>query len=383
MSTTPESAITRDVRTLRASFPHRAPNTENEREAASFLYRRLREHTNDVTIEPFESLNTNLLLYASYYAEFTVVSLLAVWWPRAAFIYGCIVMLLYLGEFTGFRILGRLLPLYESQNVTARFMGGKADRLCVIAAHYDTPKVHPLSQLSVSGWQRPLQYLIVACMAGILATCLSDALGVLTEAPWPVSDLLRWSFLGVLLGCAGMFIYCDFEADYGPVGKANAGGAAMLLHLARKLSEGAVLDADVMLVATGSKEGGLNGMRELLTKHRFDRSLTNIIVLEQPESGPLQYLKGEGMLATYRAPKAMREAAERAGIGPWPGGMWRGWPTESLVAHARGLPAITLWGGPPQPAGGEAASRQGPLTAEEEARIEDAAERVLRFVRTL
>ena len=81
---------------LAGVLPHRGANTRGERSAAEYLAERFKQYTLDVELDDFHSIDGEWLLFASYYAEFTVVAILALWWPLVAFGYGLAVFTAYL-----------------------------------------------------------------------------------------------------------------------------------------------------------------------------------------------------------------------------------------------------------------------------------------------
>ncbi|HPX40276.1 MAG TPA: hypothetical protein PLF51_07545, partial [Candidatus Hydrogenedentes bacterium] len=168
------SQLRRDLEYLTGVLPHRGSNTNSERSAAEYLAARFKEFTLDVEIDDFHSLDGEWLLYASYFAEFTVVAILAGWWPFIAFGYGLFVFLSYLAEATGYRIFGRLLPQYESQNVICRFVAPKPRRLFIVTAHYDSPRDSPLQAPRVRPWLRSVQLFLVLCMVVVVVSCAAQ-----------------------------------------------------------------------------------------------------------------------------------------------------------------------------------------------------------------
>lgn len=361
---------------LVTALPHRAPNTESEHAAAEYLCGRLREYSRDAHLEEFDSCESWMLVCASYYGEFAVVSILAFWFPWIAALYGVIVLGFYLAEFTGYRALRRLLPQFASQNVVARFMAPRPERVCVVLAHYDTPVVTPLTRAQDWRWLRPTHTFIVVSMVAVIASCVMQAVGAFEDAPISVALAVRWSFLGVLVGASATLLYNEFTSEYGPAGVANAAGSAALIQLAHSLAERPLARTEVVLAATGSKEAGLNGVRELLRRHNFDHAETCFINLDRIDAGPIRPLKGEGLLATFRADARLLGAARDAcrkvhGHGD-PLSAWRGWPTDALVTMAHGYPTVTLTGEAMRRPHAPDYSRGGPVSPERTGQVAQA-----------
>lgn len=376
--------IERDLQRLVTALPHRAPNTESEHAAAEYLKDRFSEYTSDARLEEFDSCESWMLVAGSYYGEFALVSLLAFWFPWVAAVYGLIVFGLYLAEFTGYRALRRLLPQYASQNVVARFMAPRPERTCVVLANYDTPLVTPLTQETDWRWLRPLHALIVFSMVIIILSCVAQGVGLFEDAPFPAVLAVRWFFLAVLIGACGTLLYNEFNSDYGPAGAANAAGTAALIQLAQSLAHQPAERTEVILAATGSKEAGLNGVRELLRAHRFDPDDTYFINLEHIDSGPVRPLTGEGLLATFRTPRGLLKAATRACAAEHgneaPLKPWRGWPTDALVPLAHGFAAVTLTGEAMRTPHAPDIPRGGPVSRERTEQVEEVVRVVRRMV---
>ena len=335
--------LRRDLEYLAGVLPHRGSNTRSERSAADYLAERFKNYTLDVELDDFHSIDGEWLLYASYYAEFTVVSVLALWWPFVGFGYGLTVFLLYLAEFTGYRIFGRLLPQYESQNVICRFIAPKPRRLFVVTAHYDSPKDSPLQDVNVRRWLRPVHLFLVLCMVVVVVSCAVEGFGILDSLEFPYVTALRWTAVGCLLGVAAFLVFSELTADYGCGAWDNASGTSVLLELARRFHESGLNEADLWLVATGSKEAGLNGMRHFMGTHKLDRANTYFLNLDAVGAANLHYVTGEGLLSTFRSSKAMVRAAEpsakRLNATPLRD---RDLPSDALIPLARGYQAMTL-----------------------------------------
>ena len=376
--------IEQDMQRLVTALPHRAPNTESEHAAAEYLRQRFSEYTSDARLEEFDSCESWMLIAGSYYGEFALVSLIAFWFPWVAAIYGLIVFGLYLAEFTGYRALRRLLPQYASQNVVARFMAPKPTHTCVVLANYDTPLVAPLTQETDWRWLRPVHTLIVLSMAAIIVSCIVQGFGVFEDAQYPVVLAVRWFFLAVLIGACATLLYNEFNSDYGPAGAANAAAAAALIQLARSLADDPSTHTDVLLAATGSKEAGLNGVRELMRQHGFDPANAYFINLEHIDTGALRPLAGEGLLATFRTPRFLLEAAGKACAAEHgnaaPLKSWRGWPTDALVPLARGFATVTITGDAMRTPHAPDMPRGGPVSPERTQQVEQSVRVVRRIM---
>jgi hypothetical protein len=335
--------IQSDMQILAGRLTHRGANTENERTAAEYIRDRFLQHTPDAEIDDFYSMDTPWLLFASYYAEFTLVSLVAIWWPRVALCYGAAVLLAYLAEFTGYRVMSRFMPQYETQNVVGRFLAAEPRRVVVVMAHYDSGKVGPLDVPSLERW-RPVAYrLCVVCMVLVLTTCATQALGLFHERAFPVDTSVRWCAVAYLLAMAGAVAYNALAGEYSRGANDNASGVAVLLGLARRLGENPLAEADVHLVATGSNYSWMSGARQFLATHKLDRATTFFLNVDRVGRGALCYTTGEGMLVV--SPCSAKMTAAAAAAAPLFGVAScrrRTACSDALIPLARGYPALGI-----------------------------------------
>lgn len=349
-----ESHLRDDVTFLASHLIHRTSNTESERAAAEYIASRLRQYVPDTEIDDFYSVDSMPLVLASFYAEFVVVALIGYWWPLAGFAYGIFVFFCYLAEITGFRLVGRLLPQYETQNVAARIIGGTPSALFVVTAHYDSPKASFLNQPSMQPWLRPLHFIVLFAMLAVCTGCFSAYLGLGEAAAIPWDSVLRWSGLLILFGAAIFLLYSDYTAGYGRGTVNNATGVAVLIELARRVQETPLSSGDAWFVATGAKESGLNGMRHLLRTHKLPKDTTFFLNLDGFGGGDLRYSDAEGLVRTFGHDGTLAGSAAR--LAPEFTArryIHRGWPTDALLPLARGYDALTL----SSERGGEARTR--------------------------
>lgn len=338
----------RDIEYLAGNLAHRGASTQSERAAADYIRERFTTHTPDTEVDDFFAIESPWLLFASYYGEFLVIALLAFWWPWAAFAYGTLVFILYMAEFFGYRVLAHLLPQYETQNVTARFLGANPKRLFVVTAHYDSPKYSAITSPQAQPWLRLMHVAVVICMLAVLVSCVAEGVGVFTDAPFRVDLVLRWSGVTLLLCAAAALASCELSGEFVRGAADNASGVAVLLALAERFTESPLDDADVWLVATGSKETWLSGMRRFMAGHVFDKESTYFLNIDRVGAGALRYVTGEGMLHLFRCPKELVDAA-RSEAGPFRAQpeLWRGLPSDGFLPLSRGFKTlgITAFGG--------------------------------------
>ncbi len=330
---------------LAARLLHRSAQSECERDAAEFIERRFRENTPDVSTESFFCIENYPYLFASYLSEYLVVGALSLWWPLIAFLYGGAIFVLYLFEFSGFRGLSRFLPQFPSQNVVARFLGTRPKSLVVVTAHYDSGFASPLSSPRVLPWLRTLQNVLLAAMVVVLATCVAD---FISSRGGEVNDLslaIRCVAIAVLLTGALLLFSVSSQGEDIRGANGNASGVAALLQLAERFGESPIEEADVWLVATGSHESWMGGMRQFLDEHKLDRHNTYLLNLEGVGAGKLHYLTREGMLHAMPSSKEMVAiASDLSGDYDMAPGVMRSVPTEAHIPLMRELKAMTVMG---------------------------------------
>lgn len=324
---------------------HRSAQSECERDAAEYIERRFKEHTPEVSSESFFCIENYPYLFASYFSEFLVVGILSIYWPLMAFLYGGAVFIFYLMEFSGFRGLSRFMPQYPSQNVVARFQAVRPRSLIVVTAHYDSGCASPLTAPTIIPWLRVLNYVLIAAMVIVLATCVADFIAMRNGESGEIAMALRALGIGTLMaGALALFMASSRGEDIRGA-NGNASGVAALLGLADVIGRDQPEEADVWLVATGSHESWMGGMRQFLVEHRLDRENTYFLNLEGIGTGDLHMLAEEGMLHALRADPTMlrhaRDLADRHGLKE---GRMRAVPTGAYIPLMREMKAMTVMG---------------------------------------
>ncbi len=337
------SDVRQDLDYLAGVLEHRGSNTENERIAAEYLRRRLEACCPDVEIDGFQAPDTYISILALYYGEFLFVMLLAMWWPIIAFAYGTLVFMAYFAELSGYRVVGRLLPQTLSQNVVARLLAVRPHRLFIVTAHYDSPLRGPSHHFLSSRHFRHFHLGLVCCMAVVLISCVIQAAGLYADHVYRLDLVAGWSATLLLTSTALWMGYGEWRAGYADGAQEGAGSAATLLELARRFAERPLINADLWLVATGSKEGGLNGIRHFLDEHDLDRHETFFLNLDEISGETLAYVTREGLLHRFQSSRMMLEIAaahaSRFDAVPIEQG---GLPGDALVPLARGYDTLTL-----------------------------------------
>jgi len=328
---------------LAGELPHRGANTDGERAAAGYILHRFRKYTLNASLDEFHSIESYYYLFASYYAEFAIVSILAFWSALGAFCYGAVVFVAYLAEFMGYHAFSRLMPHFETQNVTARFLAQRPKRLVVVSAHYDSPRDALFTNPQFLPRLRAAHMAVVACMAVVLITCAAEAALGLAEGYPPLLLAVRWTAVGALLSAAFILFHSAVHCDYVRGASGNASGVAALIELAKRTAETPLEETDLCLLATGSKETWMNGMHHFITSHVPDRESTYFINIEHVGAGQLHYLTGEGMLQVMpSAPELVSAAEAVAGDHGATPACLRAVPTDALVPLARDYRTLTL-----------------------------------------
>ena len=332
-----------DMQYLAGNLHHRGATTESERSAAEYIHDRLHACSPEASIDDFYATGVGFGLFAAYYTEFAFVAVLALWWPWVFFGYGIAVTLAYMAELTGYDVFARFLPHYETQNVSARFLAARPERLVVVTAHYDSPKSCPLTDRPGSRWLRPGHAVLVLCMTVVIVSCAAQGLGLCGEAAFRIDLIGRFSAVGVLLAVALALLLWEWGAEYSRGANDNASGVAVLLALADRLRDDPPDGADVWLVTTGSQSAWFSGMRQFLTTHGLDRDSTCIINIDSVGQGGLRYVTGEGLLHVFACDKELvalaRKTAECHNAQPH---RVTGFPTDLLLPLARGYKALGI-----------------------------------------
>jgi hypothetical protein len=334
-----------DLMYLAARLLHRGAQTEEESQAAGYIFGRFRERTPDVFRDNFTAIDNPLYLFASYYAEFLFVCIIAFWVPAAAAVYGTAVFCCYMAEFLGFNLLSRFLMQYETQNVVARFLAPRPRALFIITAHYDSGYFSPLTQGSRTRWLRPAHLVVLAAMAVIVATCAAEAYADFASIDAMLIPYARGISVLVLLAAAIALFVASNNTEEIRGANNNASGVAALLRLGDRIAREPMDNADVWLVATGSNESWMAGMRHALSSASLDKRNTYVLNIEAVGAGSLTYTTAEGMVLEMPCNKEMLEAARATAAGfTVQEGRVNTVPTPTQMALARGYKAMSIIG---------------------------------------
>jgi hypothetical protein len=310
-----------------------------------YLLDRLKALSPFAYLDDFVTMESYFLLYAMYYTEFLIVTVIGIWSASMATVYGVFVFVMYLIETSGVRLFARLMPPMESQNVVAPFHVEKPRRVVIVAAGYDTPVDGVLSRLLCSGYAHWIHRGVILCMLIVIAGNASANNGMFEFSAIPWDGLIRWSGAAALIGAALiLYVHVTFGDDVRGANN-NASGVAALLAIAERLKEAPLETTDVWLVAVGNSYGSQDGIRRVLDSIPVDKSETYVLTMQGVGSGSLHYLKGEGMLQpqTYRSELIALAVAhgDRYGI---KSGVYRGFPTLGYRPNMRGYATLSLMG---------------------------------------
>jgi hypothetical protein len=203
----------------------------------------------------------------------------------------------------GFSIGQDWPPLFTSHNLVASALNspGDAPARVIFMAHYDTK-----SQLIPTGVRVGLVF-AVAILSGLLgAGSLAAALGFPGVLGEMVPDILA---ITALL-CLAVLV-ANYSANRSPGALDNGSAVGTLLELARSWQPRPEAPLDVIWVASGSEETGLNGAKHFLEQHGglWQEKPTLLINLESVGAGPRLYLAGEA-----RALRLAQITAEELGM---------------------------------------------------------------------
>lgn len=248
----------------------------------------------------------------------------------------------------GPHLFRRLLPHRRTCNVVGEAGDRNAGQTVVFVAHHDAahgglifrPELLMLVADRFPTWYAK-QHTSPQVMRLVAAGPALAGLGAATG-----SRLLRRA--GLAISAGSLLAFLDIATrTVVPGANDNLSAVAVVLELARMLSERPVSGVRVLLVSTGSEESFMEGMRGFVRRHApaLAPERTRVVCLESVGSPELVLLEGEGMIRMNDYDPAMRDflaaAAERAGV-PLRRGLRSGLATDALIAHRAGYPTATI-----------------------------------------
>jgi hypothetical protein len=241
-----------------------------------------------------------------------------------------------------------LLPKSAGHNVIAHIPGaGPRAAGLVLVAHLDaanTGWIWNPSLVALGAAHARRTHAMAPVMAPVAGSLAAVAAGA----------LIGRSRLGRVLrraGAAGLSAALSVCLSVGrgatvPGASDNASGVAALLELARLLSRSPLPGVDVTLLACGSEEAGMGGMRAFLDDHAAGLGADCLVLgVDTLGAGTPIVCSAEGPILTHRyedsCVELVEEGAARAGEQPperWRIGAW----TDPILARFAGLPAASL-----------------------------------------
>ncbi len=363
---------------------HRGAQSMMERRAAMYLKDRLLDHTGHAEIDDFHAVENHLYIFASYFGEFLVVAVLAIWWPVVALAYAAGVFVCFLAEFMGYRLLVRFMPEYESQNVVGRFLALSPRRLVVLHAYYDSGMANPLFRRDFQRYLRPGLLAMLGCMVIAMATCAIETTEIWTSIEHPWAPPVRWGATAFLFGGALLVYFASTQGEDIRGANNNASGVAALLNLAGRIAHKPLTNTDVTIAFTGSHEAWMSGTRHLMKAGRMSKLDTYLISVESVGDGTPRYLTAEGMLHRTLADPLLvalaEEVAPKYGAQP---AEFRALPTASHLPLNRGYKAMTIMGLDDEGLPARWGSIEDKVTGVDEKQIEDVAAFIEAMLRKL
>jgi hypothetical protein len=333
----------------------RASASEGERRAAEWIATRMRGHGHTATIEverahggywwPLGLLNGSMAL-----AGWAVRRRPSRWLRMLSAALGAGAAAAIWDELGGGRLWFRraALPHRDTFNVVAEAGDPDGAETVVVVAHHDAAHsglvFHPaLPRLFAERF--PAQHeraeqtvpIMYATWLGPVMVALGSLLGR--------ASLVRAGSL--LASCAAGAMLDIGRSEVVPGANDNLSAVAVLLALARSLSERPAPGVRVLLLSTGSEESFMEGMQGFIRRHRasLDPASTTVLCLECVGSPTLTLVEAEGMLRMRYYSEAARERLAQAAAAlnvEIVRGLRTIAATDALVALRRGYAAATL-----------------------------------------
>jgi hypothetical protein len=248
----------------------------------------------------------------------------------------------------GRHLFRRLLRQRSTWNVVAEAGDPQAEDTLIFVAHHDAahgglvfrPELIEVPADLAPGWYAK-QDTLPSVMAPVVAGPILVALGALTGL-----RALRRAGTILAVGSTASMVDIGLRSVV-PGANDNLSSVAVLLELARALSERPVEGVRVLLVSTGSEESFMEGMRGFGRRHfpSLPVERTKVVCLESVGSPQLCLIEGEGMLGIRDYTPEMRdwlaECGDEVGV-PVRRGLRTSLATDGLIALKAGYPTVTL-----------------------------------------
>jgi hypothetical protein len=333
----------------------RAPGSDAERRAASYLKQRLERLGRKVEVEAVDVWPAWPLAYAILAAAAVVGSVLSVSVPALGAALALVAALLtFLDAGVLLPTVRRLLGRRASQNVVS---WGDRDKpgMLLLVAHYDAGRggiaLGQKAEARRAAFGNlirrpigPLEPLLWAELA-VVVCCLLRLAGL--------SGLLLTvvQFIPTVLLIVAVALLLDIALSPARAGENdNASGAALALRLAERFQGGRLEHLDLHVVLTGGQKAIAAGSRAFLKRHKRElgRERTVVVNLDAVGSGTVRYTSREGpVLAIKSHPQLVQlceaiaeDDEEENAFGAR--SLVNRSPSDGYAARSAGLPAITI-----------------------------------------
>ncbi len=299
--------ISDDINYLAGANITRRYGTEGELLCSEYIRNRLLNMGLQPIVEAFNCSRETFQTLILYWVEFLFVILLSVFFPFAGFVYGLVVLLLYLLEISGYFSLTLFIPEYQSQNIHTVIRNQEVfdepKYRIVLHANYDCGISHLLYSKEIIGLLPVIHHIIVICMLVVLGISFRD--GFLDLVPWEDHMSISCRLLtGIVLGTISLvtFIATMNEEDTRGA-NFNASGVACILGLAEYFSKNPLKNIEIHFVFTGAHQCWMAGLRYFLKKNKLPKEDTLFINVEGVGSGDLHIITKENMAFVFRVEK--------------------------------------------------------------------------------
>ncbi len=278
------------------AFP-RFVGSEGEKEAADYIKKEFEKTGLKVTEEDFtysilsfkvfrkigHLLQAILILTAAYLLRFSPVL--------------SIILSIFLFTFLCFSTRWtKFLSSYKSigkkkssRNIVASNQNPDAEKKIIVMAHYDTKSQFLPMRLRIPT-------LILSIFGGIIFSLTIIGISISAEfLAFSIPYSYFWYF-GLFLSVITVLLIFNRTRNGSPGVIDNASGVAIMLELAREVSDNLSKKLDIEFVATSAEEIGLKGAASFLKNHKKELKNENVFLvnLDALGSGELKYNSGYG-----------------------------------------------------------------------------------------
>lgn len=341
----------RHVLYLAKKIGARAPGSDGEAAAASYVLRTFSNLDIEVNMETFRSWKSDMhgllivmLLSLFGYAIFPASYI-------TSLVCGILAWVIFQMEVYSWAVTSRLMPRSSSSNVIGRIHpAGEKKHRVMLVANYDSAKESPLGRPRVARLYRVIFALVFVCVSLLALLAIVGMLISLADVKRS-TILLLWMFtapfaaymliLTALLGWGELF------GRYSAGANDNAAGVGVMLSVMEKMADKPLQHTDLWAVATARGAAGGRGMISLMKRHRRQFHGTYIINIDHPGGGRLSVIRREGVILGFRGSgkltKLAMQAAKKEKL-EIKRGRCRVKKSDAMVARVRGQRAITIGG---------------------------------------